>query len=272
MRLKFHPIATERCNTALLCLVWMELNYFRCPSSSEPHHPFLSLMKSSSPVFKGNTAGGLRTPTRLKRWRFLGFERCLFQLALKKDFFFLAVQWVGGRWGVCVETLTRSTWSGRPSVCWPSRLWFPPLPVFTWNLLFSSHAQDATDARGIPTRPADREACRARSLDSLRDLHLCYVPPPSKTTDRLAFWFPPAACEMLRPRNQSEWNEGCSVFTSEAGETQNSQGHLEQSVENFACRYIVPDNWHARAAGASLSFSPRPRQHCALLKLVGSLR
>lgn len=88
-------------------------------------------------------------------------------------------------------------WPGQPDPAGPVSAdlrvsGFPP--VFTWNLLFSGHAQHDTRARVIPTRPADREARRARSLDSLRDLYLCNIPPLSKTTARLSFCFPSTAC------------------------------------------------------------------------------
>lgn len=230
-------IRLQRSDATLRCCVWFEWNWTTSAAPvlrSFTIHFFLWW----NPVlqFFRQHHRWLRTPRRLKHWRYLGFERWLFHLALKElVFFWQCSELVEGE--VCVW----KHWPGQPDLAGPVSAdplvsGFPP--VFTWNLLFSGHAQDDTGARGIPTRPADREACRARSLDSLRVLSLCNIPPPSKTTDRLTFWFPPAACSARcgcrrRSTTGSGWNVETSEsvgekwrmqrFTSEAGETQTAK-------------------------------------------------
>lgn len=266
MRLKFHPIMMERRNTALLCLVWMELNYIRCPSSFLLYHPFLSLMRSSSPLLRQHhkwltTTRGRKSLT-LSRIRALTFPTC----SEGGCFFWQCSELVEGE--VCVETLTRSTWSCRPSVCWPSRLRFPPQCSLETCCLAATHKKTLAHA-WFPRVPlTERPAGLVHSTRCATSTFAASLLSPKQQIGLLFvfplrlfrfLWLPPSEHGGLRLKCRglgiSRRKMKDAAFYIWGSRDANSEGHFEQSVENLRVEILSLTTGMSCCRGVTVIFT-----------------
>lgn len=127
---------------------------------------------------------------------------------------------------VWVETLTQSTWASEPSVCWPPRLWFPPVHMKP----AVSHRTTRTHTCMIPICPAAEEAALIHSTCDC-NLYLRHILLPKQEISlRFVFWpilfFITALYHLHSQDNKGEKLKcepmevvkkmNCAIFTSQA--------------------------------------------------------
>lgn len=195
--------------------------------------------------FWGNTTSGSQRQEDGKVWRYYGFERWLFQLALKEVVFFgSAASW----WKVrCVW----KHWPGQPDPAGPVSAdplvsGFPP-PVFTWTRCLAATHKKTLAHAWFPRVPlTERPAGLVPSTRCVTSTFVASLLSPKQQIGLLFvfplrlfrfLWLPPSAHGGLRLKCRglgiSRRKMKDAAFYIWGWRDANSEGHFEQSVENL---------------------------------------